>query len=36
MSAVPGTFTHTNPDGCTLIVRIHPGARKNAITRVTT
>ena len=26
------TFTHDTPDGCTLSVRIHPGARKNAIT----
>ena len=28
----PPTFTHPTPDGCTLQVRIHPGARKNAIT----
>jgi uncharacterized protein (TIGR00251 family) len=28
------TFTHDTPDGCTLHVRIHPGARKNAITGV--
>jgi hypothetical protein len=26
------TFTRATPDGCTLTVRIHPGARKNAIT----
>jgi hypothetical protein len=26
------TFTHDTPDGCTLAVRIHPGARKNGIT----
>jgi len=32
MNGVPGTFTHDTPDGCTLTVRIHPGARKNAIT----
>lgn len=25
-------FTQDTPDGCTLNVRIHPGARKNAIT----
>jgi uncharacterized protein (TIGR00251 family) len=25
------TFTRDTPDGCTLTVRIHPGARKNAI-----
>jgi uncharacterized protein len=25
-------FTREAPDGCTLTVRIHPGARKNAIT----
>jgi len=28
------TFTHDTPDGCTLQVRIHPGARKNAITGI--
>jgi uncharacterized protein len=27
-------FTQDTPDGCTLRVRIHPGARKNAITGV--
>jgi uncharacterized protein (TIGR00251 family) len=27
-------FTLDTPDGCTLHVRIHPGARKNAITGV--
>jgi uncharacterized protein (TIGR00251 family) len=27
-------FTHDTPDGCTLSVRIHPGARKNAITGI--
>ncbi len=26
------TFARDTPDGCTLSVRIHPGARKNAIT----
>ena len=26
------TFTRDTPDGCTLTIRIHPGARKNAIT----
>ena len=25
-------FTRESPDGCTLSVRIHPGARRNAIT----
>jgi uncharacterized protein (TIGR00251 family) len=25
------TFTRDTPEGCTLTVRIHPGARKNAI-----
>jgi uncharacterized protein len=32
MSTPSPTFTHDAPDGCTLQVRIHPGARKNAIT----
>ena len=27
-------YTHPTPDGCTLQVRIHPGARKNAITGI--
>lgn len=27
-------FAHDTPDGCTLSVRVHPGARKNAITGV--
>ena len=27
-------FAHDTPDGCTLAVRIHPGARKNAITGI--
>jgi uncharacterized protein len=26
------TYAKDTPDGCTLTVRIHPGARKNAIT----
>ena len=26
------SFARDTPDGCTLTVRIHPGARKNAIT----
>jgi hypothetical protein len=26
------TFTRDIPEGCTLQIRIHPGARKNAIT----
>ena len=25
-------FTHDTPDGCTLAIRVHPGAKKNAIT----
>jgi uncharacterized protein (TIGR00251 family) len=28
------TFTGPTPDGCTLQVRVHPGARKNAITAI--
>ena len=32
MSEAPVTFARDTPDGCTLNVRIHPGARKNAIT----
>ena len=28
------TFIRDAPDGCTLQVRIHPGARKNAITGI--
>jgi uncharacterized protein (TIGR00251 family) len=24
-------FTHEAPDGCTLSIRLHPGARRNAI-----
>ncbi|CAN5556198.1 hypothetical protein BH10ACI4_BH10ACI4_37850 [soil metagenome] len=31
MSTTAPTFTRDSPDGCTLSVRIHPGARKNAI-----
>jgi uncharacterized protein (TIGR00251 family) len=27
-------FTRDTPDGCTLAVRIHPGARRNAITGI--
>ncbi len=27
-------FTHDAPDGATLAVRIHPGARKNAVTGI--
>jgi len=25
-------FTRDTPDGCTLTIRVHPGAKKNAIT----
>ena len=32
MTEAPVTFARDIPDGCTLNVRIHPGARKNAIT----
>jgi uncharacterized protein (TIGR00251 family) len=32
MTEAPVTFARDTPDGCTLNVRIHPGARKNAIT----
>jgi uncharacterized protein (TIGR00251 family) len=28
----PSTFAQDLPDGCTLAVRVHPGARKNGIT----
>lgn len=28
------SFTRDTPDGCTLAVRVHPGARKNAITGI--
>ena len=28
------TFARDTPDGCTLSVRIHPGARKSAITGI--
>ena len=28
------TYAKDTPDGCTLQVRIHPGARKNAITGI--
>jgi uncharacterized protein len=28
----PPIFAQDSPDGCTLAVRIHPGARKNAVT----
>jgi uncharacterized protein len=31
MSTFVPTFTRDTPEGCTLSVRIHPGARKNAI-----
>ena len=31
MSTFVPTFTRDTPEGCTLNVRIHPGARKNAI-----
>jgi uncharacterized protein len=31
MSTLAPTFTRDTPEGCTLNVRIHPGARKNAI-----
>jgi len=25
------TFTRDTPDGCSLVVRVHPGAKKNAV-----
>ena len=25
------TFTRDTPDGCSLVIRLHPGAKKNAI-----
>jgi uncharacterized protein (TIGR00251 family) len=28
------TYTNDTPDGCTLSVRIHPGARRNAVTGI--
>jgi uncharacterized protein (TIGR00251 family) len=28
------TFANDVPDGCTLTIRLHPGARKNAVTGV--
>jgi uncharacterized protein len=34
MSEDPVTFARDTSDGCTLSVRIHPGARKNAITGI--
>ena len=34
MTEVSRTFARDTPDGCTLSVRIHPGARKNAITGI--
>ena len=27
-------YVHDTPDGCTLSVRIHPGARKNAVSGI--
>ncbi len=30
----PPPYAHDTPDGCTLAVRIHPGARKNAVTGI--
>jgi hypothetical protein len=32
MNETPATFAHDVSDGCTLSVRVHPGARKNGIT----
>jgi uncharacterized protein (TIGR00251 family) len=34
ISPTPNPTLRDTPDGCTLNVRIHPGARKNAITGV--
>jgi uncharacterized protein (TIGR00251 family) len=27
-------YLHSTPDGCTLAVRVHPGARRNAVTGI--
>ena len=32
MNEATATFAHDVSDGCTLSVRVHPGARKNGIT----
>jgi uncharacterized protein (TIGR00251 family) len=32
MNEAIAAFAHDVPDGCTLSVRVHPGARKNAVT----
>jgi uncharacterized protein (TIGR00251 family) len=32
MTQPPPPFAQDTPDGCTLAVRVHPGARKNAVT----
>jgi uncharacterized protein (TIGR00251 family) len=32
MNPQPPAFAQDAPDGCTLSVRVHPGARRNAIT----
>jgi len=32
MTQPPPAFAQDTPDGCTLAVRVHPGARKNAVT----
>lgn len=29
-----GTFAHDTPDGCTLSVRVHPGAKRDAATEL--
>jgi uncharacterized protein len=34
MNEATTTFAHDIADGCTLSVRVHPGARKNAISGV--
>ncbi|MEI9978891.1 MAG: DUF167 domain-containing protein [Edaphobacter sp.] len=28
------TFTNDLPDGCTITIRLHPGARKNSVTGI--
>jgi uncharacterized protein (TIGR00251 family) len=34
MNEATTTFAHDVADGCTLSVRVHPGARKNAVTGI--
>jgi uncharacterized protein (TIGR00251 family) len=34
MNETTGAFAHDVADGCTLSVRVHPGARKNAVTGI--